>query len=302
MITFTILDDKKELIKFLNKIIKLDGDKRKFDEVDLEKYNRKFITDKFGTRESDIIYKVKDRNVFILIEHQSTKDKTMPERITEYCVEIIRSAMKENVKGEKYPLIYPIVLYTGNTKWNIATSITENQEEYYGIKKLKYPKYNLIDINNFTKEDLVNDDSALSKVMLLERVKSKKEIEDALEILAKRKLNVDESKYIKIVLENSRFIMENLGKDYINKYIESLNRKGEKVMFEELFVELVKDKQREGEERGIREGRKKGIKEGEKQCLRQVALEMAKNNIKDEIIMKITKLNEKELEGIKQKI
>ena len=88
--------------------------------------------------------------------------------------------------------------------------------------------------------------------------------------------------------------MKNLGKDYINKYIESLDRKGEKVMFEELFVELVKDKQREGEERGI--------KEGKKQCLRQVALEMAKNNIKDEIIMKITKLNAKELEGIKQKI
>ena len=73
----SILDDKKEFTKFLNKIIKLDGNKREFNEVDLEKYNRKFITDKFGTKESDIIYKVKNRNVFILIEHQSTKDKSM---------------------------------------------------------------------------------------------------------------------------------------------------------------------------------------------------------------------------------
>ena len=243
-----ILDDKKELIKFLNKIIKLDGDKRKFDEVDLEKYNRKFITDKFGTRESDIIYKVKDRNVFILIEHQSTKDKTMPERITEYCVEIIRSAMKENVKSEKYPLIYPIVLYTGNIKWDIATSITEKQEEYNGMKKL----------------------------------------------------NIDESKYIKIVLENSKFIRKKLGDNYIKQYIEKLNKEGEKVMFEELFVELVEDKQREGEERGRMEGKKEGRKEGRMEAIKQVVIEMLKNNMKEDMIMKLTKLSEKELEEIKK--
>ena len=38
----SILDDKNEFTKFLNKIIKLDGSKREFKEADFENYNRKF--------------------------------------------------------------------------------------------------------------------------------------------------------------------------------------------------------------------------------------------------------------------
>lgn len=66
-----------------------------FKENEVEKYNGKFVTSHFTAKEADIIYKVKGRNVFVIIEHQSKMDFAMPERMVEYCVELMRSVIKK---------------------------------------------------------------------------------------------------------------------------------------------------------------------------------------------------------------
>ena len=68
-----------------------------------------------------VLYKIKDKNIFFLIEHQSKIDYSMPFRLLEYEVAIIRSAIdKSKIKNKSYkiPLVMPIVLYTGKQKWN----------------------------------------------------------------------------------------------------------------------------------------------------------------------------------------
>ena len=82
-----LLDDKKEFINFIKTYV---GDEIELKE-DIEKYNRKFINTNFKVRESDIIYKIKDKEIFIIVEQQSRIDYKMPRRMTEYCVEVIRS-------------------------------------------------------------------------------------------------------------------------------------------------------------------------------------------------------------------
>lgn len=74
-----ILDNKKEFVNFIKRYTQYKTVKLK--ESNIEKYNRKFITANFTAKESDIIYKVKGRNVFIIIEHQSTIDYKMAERM-----------------------------------------------------------------------------------------------------------------------------------------------------------------------------------------------------------------------------
>ncbi len=59
-----ILDNKKELINFMEQYIGFQKDKI-LKEENIEKYNRKFITSDFKTKESDIIYKIKDKNNII---------------------------------------------------------------------------------------------------------------------------------------------------------------------------------------------------------------------------------------------
>lgn len=124
-------------------------------------------------RESDIIYKISKKDVFIIVEHQSRVDYDMANRMTEYCVEIIRSVRKKN--KHKSPLVFPIVLYTGNKKWTAPLTIDDTQEKFYKIPPQNYPKYDLVDIKNINKEKLITENTGLSKVLLFEKLKTKED-------------------------------------------------------------------------------------------------------------------------------
>lgn len=132
-----ILDDKKEFLEFLKKYEPGLGFEN-LKEEDIEKYNRKFVTSGMKIRESDIIYKISKKDVFIIVEQQSKVDYNMPNRMTEYCIEIIRSVRRRNKK--KTPLIFPIVLYTGKEKWTAPLTIDETQESFYKVPPQNYPK------------------------------------------------------------------------------------------------------------------------------------------------------------------
>ena len=109
-----ILDNKREGAKIISK--KSDY---KISESEIEKYNRKFVLPELENRESGVIYKLKDKPVFFLIEHQTKVDYSMPFRMLEYSMAIIKSAItKEKMKSSKeiFPVVIPIVLYTGREK------------------------------------------------------------------------------------------------------------------------------------------------------------------------------------------
>ena len=126
--------------------------------IQIEKYNRSFVTEELKNQESDIIYKLKDKNVFFLIEHQTKVDYAMPMRILEYEYHIIKSAIdKENLgkKGYKFPRVMSIVLYSGRKKWDVEDYIANVQEKIDGSNMREFAKYNLVDVNNFSVEELL---------------------------------------------------------------------------------------------------------------------------------------------------
>lgn len=83
-----ILSDKREAIKFMNYYLNLS-----LVEDEIEKYEKEFRTGKFNNIEADIVYKIKDKNVFILIEHQSSVDLKMAYRIRCYKNAIIEESV-----------------------------------------------------------------------------------------------------------------------------------------------------------------------------------------------------------------
>ena len=110
------------------------------------------------------MYKYKNKNIFFLIEHQTKIDYSMPYRILEYETEIMKSAIDiRKVKNKEYklPLVVPIVLYTGKKKWDAKRYLEESQETLDGVK-IKAGNYNLVDINDYTKED---DEDLLKRII-----------------------------------------------------------------------------------------------------------------------------------------
>ena len=121
-----ILGRKKEIIKFLNDFLNL---KKEIKEAQIIQCSTEFITRRYKNRHPDLLYRLKNKPVYFLIEHQSTVDKDMPLRILEYIGEIVRKDIDnhKNRKEIKYPIVVPIVIYTGYRRWNAKINFAHNQ-------------------------------------------------------------------------------------------------------------------------------------------------------------------------------
>lgn len=266
----------------------------------MQKCDTEYITKEKEKLESDILYKLKEKEIYFLIEHQSTVDFSMAERILEYCVEIIRKIKKEriiNYKKEDMPGIYPIVLYTGKRKWTAKTELIQMQKDYYGIEKRLNCSYLLIDINKQTKEELIKERSSIAKAMLMEKVQNKEELLEVLEKVVKEELTKEEKEFITDIITN--IAKEEIGKEKRKELEEKIIGKREE---SNMVMENLRRIIREDREEARQEGRQEGINQGINQAIKQVVKRMLKNNMRDETIKMMTEINDIELEKIKKEI
>lgn len=178
-----ILQDPKEATQFINQFIE---PREKVKEDKLIRYTNSYITKKYKSKEADLVYKLKDRDIFFLIEHQSTIDDNMPYRMLNYCLDIMQewSRNKKFGKNIGYPIVVPIVIYTGSEKWKIPKKIREKQIGDYVFERYQIElEYNFIDINNLSKQVLLQRNSLFSYMMFLEKAESKEELTENLKII-----------------------------------------------------------------------------------------------------------------------
>ena len=169
-----VLANKMEAYLFINTVLKLKDTKNEINIEELEQCDNRYITRDYYNKETDILYKIKNRQVYFLIEHQSSVDYEMPKRIMEYIIEILRKNVEhEEVKNKRYklPLIIPIVLYTGNKTWKVKEYLGEVQEKMPGYQNKEFGRYILVDTNKYKEEELIEKEGALSKILLLEKSK-----------------------------------------------------------------------------------------------------------------------------------
>ncbi len=287
------MDKKEEAIALINQAIKI---KLKAEEI--EKYTSSFVSKIFQNREADIVYKYKNKNIFFLIEHQTKIDYSMSYRILEYEIEIMKSAIDiRKVKNKEYklPLVIPIVLYTGKKKWDAKRYLEESQETLDDVK-IKAGNYNLVDINDFTKEELLQGKTLISKMILLEKSES---TEESIEMLEKiiPNTNKEEKELLKRVI--SILFGEKIGEEKTKELIEKIDG-GEGKML--ALVDMIRNENKMYINMGRKEGRKEAREEG-KIKLKQQCLEIAKNLLKINMpisqISEVTKLPEEEIEKIK---
>lgn len=217
----------------------------------------------------------------------------MPYRILEYEVAIIESAINMNkIKNKEYkiPLVIPIVLYTGNKKWNAKKYLKECQEEFERTK-IPLGNYNLVDINDFTEEELINNKTFLSKMMLIERGKNIDEIIKILNEVVLKTKDEDKELLKRIILI---IFEEKIGYKETMKLIDKLEG-GNKEML--AVVETIRRENQMYINMGRKEGRKEVRKEM-KNNLYQIAKKLIERNTPKEDILEITGLKEKDIEKI----
>lgn len=172
-----VLQNKKEVARLINQFIE---PRKTIKEEELVSYTtNSYITKKYRTKEIDLVYKLRNKEIFFLLECQSKLDSKVDYRMINYCLDIMRewSQNKKVKKITSYPIVVPILIYTGNQKWNIESNRKEKIiKEYTYAKEKMNIEYNLVDMSKYSEQILLDQGNILSYAMLLEKAEGKKEM------------------------------------------------------------------------------------------------------------------------------
>ena len=219
----------------------------------------------------------------------------MPFRLLEYEVAIIRSAVdKSKIKNKSYkiPLVMPIVLYTGKQKWNANKYLEKSQEKIQGLN-IKIGNYSLVDINNYTEKELLEDNTFISKMMLIEKSKNTEEIAETLEKIINR-IQKEDKELLKSIIEI--FLEEKIGIQKSTELIRKLESESDSML---AIVDMIRKENQMYIDMGRKEGKKEGKIEGKTETIKEIVNKMLRKNLPEKTIIEITGINPKEIEKIK---
>ena len=260
------------------------------EKLEIEEVRNEFITIDYRGKQVDLLYKIKGKEVYLLIEHQSTQDVKMPYRILEYEVQIMdRSFRKNNYQTEKLAKVIAIVIYTGPGEWKMPQRLEEIQISFNYSKKILEDYdltigYNLLDINKLNKEELLEGETLFGRMMLVERARREEELIEILEeILPLTKENERED-----VINILRYILvKDIGEEKAKEYIKKLE---EGVIEMSGYVNYL----RQDREATMLKMRNEGKKEGKKEGIIQVAKKMLAEKMDVNLISKLTGLRKEQ--------
>ena len=183
-----ILRNRREVANFINEYVGLTN---KIFGKDLEKYDNNFVLERFKSRENDIMYKLKDKDVYFVIRYQDKIDNNVIYEMLNTCIDIIYALNgSKRIKEEtKYAEEIPIIIYTGREKWDVAYDFSEMQISDYIFENYKIDfRYNLIETNQISTKSLIKGKSLLSYILALQKTRGYKNFRKVLsKILLTRK-------------------------------------------------------------------------------------------------------------------
>ena len=150
----------------------------------LELIDKSMISDDLLDRESDLIYKInyddKEYFIYILIEFQSTVDKTIPVRMFGYILMLYDLIYKNSRKG-LLPNVFPIMLYNGKEDWDIPLNLNELIEKNIPTKYIPSFEYYPLIEKDIPDENLERLHNLVAAVVYLEKQNDETRINEAIE-------------------------------------------------------------------------------------------------------------------------
>ena len=175
------------------------------------------------------------------------------------------------------------MLYTGKRKWQ-KLSIEDIEEKIEGYEEIELG-YDLVDTNEFTKQQLLEDNLITSKAMLIEKSQNKEELYQNIEDIISCKNKMEDFEYEQLEKIVKYELMGTEDKEIISKFIEKIKNREES---ENIMMNAARIINKE-----IRKQRREGREEGMIFVAKKLK---GKMHIKD--ISQITGLSEKEIEKL----
>ena len=234
-----------------------------FDFTTLERENASYTEKEKNERHDDIIWRLKWRDewvyIYIIIEFQSDEDEAMPIRIMSYLSLLYLNLFaNKNLgygKSKKLPIVLPIVLYNGDSSWNVPLNVqdlieeTEHRELDRYIPKLSY--YFIDEVHpKANKKDTVFDGLANSVVasMKLQRTLSKEGFNEFMDSL-KEKFK-DERQKIRFKTFMA-FMFRLLSEKFNIKDFEKAQNLDEVIRMTKTFIDReIENSEKKGEKKG----------------------------------------------------
>ena len=208
----------------------------------------------------------------------------MPLRIWEYIGEIMR---REDRIQKVYPVVIPIIIYTGVRRWKLETNLKNMQYQARNYQNYQIDlEYNLIAVQDYSFEELLAKNTVFSSIMIMEKCKNKEELIMQMDTIIERMEDIKDLEAIKEILIHiiSSYIGEEKTKQLLRK-IEEKEVTGMSPLTK-MFLDLKY------------ENRKEGIMQG----IKSIAKNMLKSKEPDEKIMKYTGITKEELEELKGEV
>ena len=232
-----VLKNEREISSIINNYIEFD---EKIKAKDLEKYKEKVITKKKINRKN-IVYKVKNKNIFFLFRQAEKIDNSILFESLNYCVNIIYSwnAVLKAKSEIEYPVVIPILIYTGDDEVEIDDDFSKMQISDYIFENYEIEfKYNLIEKNKLNIESLIKENTLFSYTIALGKINNGKEFKIVLTKILnskKKKKRIKGSLYKILVL-----LFKNLSKyNFTGKEIYEIRK-----MIVKYFIETNCEKEK----------------------------------------------------------
>ena len=241
----------------------------------LKKHNGHYITPLFEEKIEDVVWSVEitwegiTQRVFlyILLEFQSSVDRTMPIRLMHYVACFYSDLLKQKTifPSQGLPPVFPVVLYNGSKPWTAPLDIYAMvQPEPPGFLQAYQPhlRYYLIDEGRYTDEELGLRQTPLSGIFGVENAgESWEMLQNAVDrVVAILKADPDKQRTDKIITRWLKRHLAWLGSEVNLAQLDSLME--DKDMLAENLENLVKKERLEGEQYGLQKGRQEGRQEG----------------------------------------
>jgi predicted transposase/invertase (TIGR01784 family) len=280
-----LFSNKRIFHQFLNRFVHEDF-ARKILLEDIELVDKTFVSDEFIQRESDIIYKVKTQHrdvyIYVLVEFQSTVDKTIPIRMLLYILQLYDQLFRNSQKG-KLPAIFPVLLYNGSKDWTIPTNIQDLIEGTIPSRYIPSFEYYPVIENKISDRVLKKIKGTVAAIIYLEKQKDEKLLREAVDTVVE--LIKEEHP------EQLRMFSVWLNRMFQNALNEKeLERIKELTEVKSMLTQIAE----QIEARGVQQGMQQGMQ----QKARENALKMKEKGYSVEDIADITGLTVEEIQKL----
>jgi len=265
---------------------------------DIEKVDKSFVSDEFLKRESDIIYKVKtlkeDVYIYILVEFQSTVDKTIPVRMLLYILQMYDELYRNSRKG-KLPAIFPVLLYNGNEKWTVPVDISELIEGTIPLKYIPAFRYYPVIENEISDGVLRRIKGIMAAIIYLEKQKDEKLLSEAIDTVIEL-IKEERPQQLKMF---TVWLNKMFRHAIDNKEVKKITGLTEvKSMITQIAEQIEARGEKRGMEQGMEQGMERGMEQGMEKKAREDALRMKEKGYALKDIADITGLTEEEIKKL----